>query len=472
VTGLTMQETLDKVQTLPERSVIMYGVLLRDAAGVSFTGPDGLTLVSRASRVPIYSTRDSLLGHGIVGGPLASFESHGVTAGELGLRVLRGERLGSADIVVGTNPYVFDARQLSRFGIDERRLPAGSTVQFRSEPPWLNYLDVGRKAAGAGEPHAAAMLDAIESVLQERTSRALIEYSWCDGDRWFEMAVEPFQRPEGGAIVLHVDVTRRRLAEDEARRQRDELAHVLRSATMGELAGALAHEINQPLAAILTNAQTARQIADSSGHGPDDLQATLADIGNDAKRAADIIARLRALFRKETATRVPVDVDELVTDVAGLLRHDLQRRGILIAFALQPSLPPVSGDPVQLQQVVLNLVVNASDAMATGDGTRREIRIATRRPDSYSVELSVSDSGVGVPESDLERIFAPFVSTKREGLGLGLSISRSIVAAHGGRIWATRNPERGITVHVQLPCGVVNANREPGDFAVGQRLRK
>jgi PAS domain S-box-containing protein len=317
----------------------------------------------------------------------------------------------------------------------------------------VNYLDVCRKEAAAGSVQAPAVLDAVESVLGKRSPRATLEYPWAgrDGECWFEMRVEPLQRAEGGAIVLHVDVTRRRRAEDDARRQRDELAHVLRTATMGELAGALAHEINQPLAAILTNAQAARRTLAGPSRDPVEMQEILTDIGADAKRAAEIIGRLRALVRKQEATSEPVDLNGLITDMARVLRHDLDRRGIAITFSLQAALPPVDGDCVQLQQVALNLLVNASDAVTAAGGGRREIAITTAQPDPDTVELSVSDTGIGVPETDLERIFAPFVSTKREGLGMGLAISRTIVAAHGGRIRATRNPERGITIHVRLP---------------------
>jgi two-component system sensor kinase FixL len=147
--------------------------------------------------------------------------------------------------------------------------------------------------------------------------------------------------------------------------------------------------------------------------------------------------------------------------MVGLLRHHLQRRGIMITFSLQDSLPPVWGDAVQLRQVVLNLLVNASDAVTARDGANRQITIESVQPDPKAVDLSICDTGVGVSEADLERIFAPFVTTKREGLGMGLSISRTIVAAHGGRIWATRNKGRGITVHVQLPCSVPGRNVGP-----------
>jgi PAS domain S-box-containing protein len=320
-------------------------------------------------------------------------------------------------------------------------------------PVGVNYRSVVRRTAAAGAPDTKPMLEAIESVLDGRTTRASLEYpvGTPTEERWFEMVVEPFRRPEGGAVISHVDITRRRRAEDEARHQRDELAHVLRMTTMGELAGSLAHEINQPLAAIVTNAQAARRLLETPDHDAGDLQEALADISEDAKRAALIIRRLRMLFRKEVNHSEAVDLNAIVMSVAALLRQDLQRKGIAITFDLAQSLPLVSADPVQLQQVVMNLLVNASDAVVAGGDTRREIALVTTARDAGAVELSVSDTGVGVPESDLERIFDPFVTTKSQGLGMGLSISRSIVTAYRGRMWATRNSDQGLTVHVELP---------------------
>jgi PAS domain S-box-containing protein len=328
-------------------------------------------------------------------------------------------------------------------GANVDRLPAGA-----------NYLDACRRAAAAGAPYAVAMLETIQSVLDGRAPRASLEYREDSpaGGCWFEMVVEPFRRPEGGAIISHIDITRRRRAEEEARHQRDELAHVLRTTTIGELAGSLAHEINQPLAAILTNAQAARRLLQAATHDPDDVQEALADISEAARRAAQIIGRLRTLFRKQEPQLEPVDLSSLATGVARLLRHDTQHKGVTLTFDLAQSLPPVAVDPVQLQQVVLNLLVNATDAVVAGGNGHREITIATAAKDGSSVELSVRDTGVGVAEGDLERIFRPFVSTKPQGLGMGLSISRSIVTAYGGRLWATRNPDGGLTMHVTLPC--------------------
>jgi C4-dicarboxylate-specific signal transduction histidine kinase len=264
------------------------------------------------------------------------------------------------------------------------------------------------------------------------------------------MVVEPLRRPEGGAVISHIDITARRRAEAEARAQREALAHALRLTTLGELVASLAHELSQPLTAIIATAQASRRLIHAPGGGREEVPEALDDIIDDGKRAIDVIRRLRALFRKDHAERKPVHLNELITEVVGLVRGDASRRGVSIELALAEHLPVVPGDWVQLQQVVLNLLVNAMDAMVAVEEPRT-LTIATARREPGMVELTVRDVGVGVDASRLEKIFDPFVTTKPEGLGMGLSISRSIVLAHGGRIWATPNPDRGLTVHVGLP---------------------
>jgi C4-dicarboxylate-specific signal transduction histidine kinase len=243
----------------------------------------------------------------------------------------------------------------------------------------------------------------------------------------------------------------RRRAEKDVQRERDGLAHALRVATLGELAGSLAHEINQPLAAIASNAQAAGRLL-RTDRGDSEVPEVLRDIAADAHRAAQVIRNLRALFRKEPGERHLVDMKALIEEVvAHLLRKDLERRDVRVELALLADSPRVLGDVVQLQQVTLNLLLNACEAMG-GDGDRREVRIEMAAREAGILHIAIRDSGKGVAEADLESIFERFVTTKPDGLGMGLSISRSIVETHGGRIWATRNLERGLTMHIEFPC--------------------
>jgi two-component system sensor kinase FixL len=267
-----------------------------------------------------------------------------------------------------------------------------------------------------------------------------------------EAALSPMHIENGRSVLVSVvDITERRHVERVTARQRDELAHLSRVAMLGELSGSLAHELNQPLTAILSNAQAAQRFLAQSPPRVDKLAEILADIVKSDHRAGAVIQRLRSLLRKEEAQRHPLDVNEVVEESLRLMRSDLLNRRVVVSAELAHALPAVSADRNQLQQVLLNLVINGCDAM---DGRRADNRLAIRTNENAngSVEVSVADQGAGIPLTDLERIFEPFVTTKPHGLGLGLAICRSIVEAHGGRLWATNNVDRGATLHCEIPA--------------------
>jgi C4-dicarboxylate-specific signal transduction histidine kinase len=331
------------------------------------------------------------------------------------------------------------------------RLIDGQDVRFSRLPDLPPEAAADRESAAALGARSVAAVPlkvggAVIGALAFATVRA--ERDWPD---------ELLQRLHLVAEIFANALARQRAeqlareSEGRFRSMREELAHTLRVATLGELASAMAHEVNQPLAAVLTNAQAARRLLEAGRAERGEVMEALADIADDARRASEIIRGLRAMLRKEGPVQMAVDVNGVFEKVVSLLQDDLERKRVMVWLSLSPARPSVLGDPVQLQQVALNVLVNACDALAAVDGTR-EVSVVTAQPEPGLVEICVRDTGIGVKETELERIFERFVTTKPEGLGMGLSISRSIVEAHGGRIWASGNADRGLTVHIELPC--------------------
>jgi C4-dicarboxylate-specific signal transduction histidine kinase len=262
--------------------------------------------------------------------------------------------------------------------------------------------------------------------------------------------------------VSLTDSTARKRAEVEAQLHRAEAAHASRAATLGELAAGLAHELNQPLAAILTNVQASRQLLRTQPTRIELMREILDDIAADDVRAAEIIRRMRALLKKGEMDVQPLDLNELARDVLHLVASDAILRRTRIHPQFEPDLPGISGDRVQLQQVILNLVVNGLEAMSDTLPARRRLVIRTSQPDEAWVEITVRDHGPGIPVTVLNRIYEPFFSTKPDGLGMGLSICRSIAEAHGGRLEASNHPDGGAMVAFTLPVAAGSRGSHPG----------
>jgi C4-dicarboxylate-specific signal transduction histidine kinase len=239
--------------------------------------------------------------------------------------------------------------------------------------------------------------------------------------------------------------------QSELREQRLELAHLSRVATLGELTGAVAHELNQPLTAILSNAEAARHLARSRPVDNVELQEALDDIIDSGKRAAAVIEHVRTLLKKRQVHISQVDVNEVLGETIALTHAEFLNKRISVTERWTDKPPLVAGDRVQLQQVILNLLLNARDAMEDNPLDDRRLNVRTDVESDGVVRIEISDNGTGIPSHDFERVFEPFFSSKRQGLGLGLAISRSIVTAHGGRMWAHNNAGRGATVVVTLP---------------------
>jgi len=267
-----------------------------------------------------------------------------------------------------------------------------------------------------------------------------------------EIALSPI-RLESGVFVLAsaVDITERKRADRELAVQRDELAHLSRVVMLAELSGSLAHELNQPLTAILSNAQAAVRFMAHVPPNLEEVRESLSNIVENDKRAGEVIRRLRAMLRKERAEHRRLDINDIVVDVLRIIRSDLLNRNVDVTSRLAPGLPQVDGDPVQLQQVLLNLIMNAADAMSEL-ASGREITLSTSLSEEARVIVAVADVGRGIPADDLDRIFSPFVTTKSSGMGLGLAVCSSIINAHHGVIWASNNDTRGATVQFSLPA--------------------
>ena len=247
------------------------------------------------------------------------------------------------------------------------------------------------------------------------------------------------------------DITDQKRAEATLRQSLDEIAHLNRVAAMGELTASIAHELNQPLAAILCNAQAAGRFLNRESPDLARVQECLNAIAADDERAADVIKRLRSLLRKGEFQPSSVDLNEVVSDAIRLVSSDAMLRQVSVKFEPLQGLPPVLGDRIQLYQVVLNLIVNGLDAAAERLPGDRWVLVRIGQSDGGGVGLTVEDSGKGIAKSDLVHVFEPFFTTKQEGLGMGLSISRSIVEAHGGRIWAENALGGGAIFRCLLP---------------------
>ena len=252
-------------------------------------------------------------------------------------------------------------------------------------------------------------------------------------------------------IGLSMDITQRKAAELEALQQRQELAHLARVTMLGELSGSMAHELNQPLTAILSNAQAAQNFMAQDNVDLNEVKEILADIVEQDHRAGEVIRRLRLLLKEGEVQQQPVDVNDVLEEGLKLIRNDLVNRGVALVSRFAPSLPPAIGDRVQLQQVLVNLVMNACDAMSDNAATERRVTVSTELSNGDGVLCSVSDLGPGIPVESLEQIFNFFFTTKSHGLGVGLSVCRSIIVAHHGRLWAANNVERGATFRFTLP---------------------
>ena len=250
---------------------------------------------------------------------------------------------------------------------------------------------------------------------------------------------------------LSLDITARKQAEEEKQLLQQEIAHVGRVSLMGQLASALAHEINQPLGAILRNAEAAELFLQNPLPDLNEIREILADIRKDDQRAADVIDRMRGLLKRRDLVKRSLDVRELVSNVITLVQFDAAARQIRLEVVMADDLPPIRGDVVHLQQVLLNLITNGMDALGETKRENPQIRVTAALDGQQTVEIAVSDTGNGISNDKFAHIFDPFFTTKANGMGMGLSISSTIIEAHNGRLWAENNKDGGATFRITLP---------------------
>jgi signal transduction histidine kinase len=407
--GLPTNETRERVAALPKDSAIIYSATYTDRDGAFYPPFMALSLIAEKANRPIVVASETFLAPGGIGGYVLLPGMMGTEAGKLALRIIDGE--SPTGIPPETSEAVrpmFNWRQMQRWGVSESSLPPGSEIRFREPTFWETYR---WQSIGI----AAAML--------------------------FQAALI--------SILLH-ERKKRNNAEKEAQSRMTELAHANRQVTAGELSSTIAHELNQPLGAILTNAETAELILDSPSPDLVELKEILADIRRDDQRASQVLERLRGFLKRAPFEIRDIDLNEIMRESFGFLAVQASTRNVALYFQSGTDDLRVKGDPVQLQQVILNLVVNSMEAMSSIPYGRTVIG-RTELNGGSSAIISISDSGPGIPPEKLADIFDPFFTTKKQGMGIGLSIARTIVQAHKGKIWAENLPEGGAVFRLSMP---------------------
>jgi signal transduction histidine kinase len=415
--NLPLDELLTRIGSLSERSVVLFMRQTVRTPDQDVEPHAALRQVVSASRVPVFASQEGYIGIGSTGGYVWQFDANGRRMAEMTRLILNGTPV--RDIPIGQASYanMLDWRQLERWGIPASRVPSGSIV-----------------------------LNRPQSLLQ-------------DHPRWFIVGALVFVGQLGLIVGLLVERASRRRAEREVQRARENLAHLTRVSAVGELAASLAHELNQPLTGILGNARAAGHLLARGDAQPWQLKEIIRDIVEDDKRAAEVIGRMRDLVRKRTTERLPLDVHDVIRGVTQLVASDSIIRKVSVGMDLAVGALVVQGDRVQLQQVLLNLVLNGIEATASSQRHPRSVVIVTTLSDRNMVHVMVRDNGSGLVPGTERQIFDPFFTTKQSGMGMGLSIARSIVESHGGRIWATNSSERGAEFHFTLPRLAAHSTR-------------
>ena len=400
---------IDSLRHLPPRTFVLLSDFSRDQRGRKFIPGDLVASLARVASVPVYGIARNWVGDGIVGGGVMDFGDDGARTGRLLVRVLgRAPNEPMPASEVATNRLVVDWRQLQRWGLSADNLPPGTEVLFRPASLWERYR---------GGILAVLGLVVVESLL---------------------------------IALLLVERKRRVRAQRAVEQARGQIEHMARVATVNGLATAVSHELRQPLAAIRMNAEAGDLLLTQTPPDLEEARLALQAIVRDDVRAAEVIDHYRTLLRKQDPISTAVDLNAVCRNTAKLVEHEVTGRRARLVLRLDPDVPPVRGDPVQLQQVLINLTLNALDAVSAST-SEREAAISTVRSNG-DVEVHVSDTGPGLAPAVQQRLFEPFFSTKPHGLGMGLTIVRSIVERHNGILHAENRPVGGALFTVTLPA--------------------
>jgi signal transduction histidine kinase len=412
LSGLSIQELLDKVAVLPPDSVVIFLSFLCDAEGEYIYSRDLLRMLAEKSNTPIYSVLSTHLGEGVVGGRLLDFPRAGDEAGKLAVRILRGEPVEAIPMLrENYHAYMFDWRQLRRWAISEGKLPAGSTVLYKEATLFEEYF-------------------------------------------WYVIGLTLFAITETILLISLMVLNRKQKKTEKmlhlAEGQYREMLRFERISRLGQLITSLAHELKQPLAAILSSAQAALRFLKADKIDLNLFQQILGNIVRDDKRAASVITTLQSMVKKEEKAKEPIILNGVLEDVVAVFMSEAIRSNLTIEKEFDESLPPVLGDAAQLEQVALNLIMNAGDALSQNPPNKKRVVLQTKMTD-HAVQVTVRDFGPGIDEARRDELFQPFFTTKKSGMGMGLAICKSIIAEHGGRIWAENHPGGGAVFFFELP---------------------
>ncbi|SAK75482.1 ATPase [Caballeronia temeraria] len=423
--GLTLKELQTRLGDLdPFAAAVLYTTMYRDREGRTFFPFEVVAPIARASRAPIYGWYPTYLNQGLLGGAVISYEDNGRRAGELAASILLGKvSPHGATLPTERSHCIVDRGQADRLAVRPSLIPEDCEQLNVPRSLWNQY-------------RGTVLFVAAVVALQALTIAALL---------WQHR--------------------KRRVAEEAATVRANELARAARISSAGELSASIAHEVGQPLGAILSNADAAGFILEHREPEVLELQQILADVRRDAVRASQVVQRLRDLLRKQPVEFAELNLNLTVDETLTLLAPEARRRRIAIQSELGTACPGIVGDRVQLQQVLLNLSVNAMDAMHETENSKRILTIMTQSAD-HGVKLTVADRGHGIPEAMRSKLFDSFFTTKAHGMGLGLSIARTIVESHGGTITSQSREGGGSAFLVWLPCA-----RRSGSHARHLHLR-